>query len=317
MQLWNCEIMRLWKYANVVARSLVVCIIAYFHISTIPQCAAQAAPAPRLAFQVFAVRDLCEKDFAGTLKAAKALGYEGVETGRFYGLDAKGLKAACDKAGLTLVALQLYPHNLTEPQLAETIRFCKECGCNRVNVAWYKGSAANPNDWQLLINVLNHAAEVCAKEGIFVAYHNHDHEFSMKIGGRSVWEWLWSKGRGDDLRQVTPTPRFSERVLQELDCGNCVLGGGDPVACLAAHPHRNPTVHIMPAIKANEKCKMENVKCGGCCAVGASRDMADWKRIVPALAADGVEWLVVKPTTHPDTLADLEASIEYLKGILK
>lgn len=44
--------------------------------------------APRLAFQVYAVRDLCAKDFVGTLKAAKAMGYEGVETGRFYGLDA-------------------------------------------------------------------------------------------------------------------------------------------------------------------------------------------------------------------------------------
>ena len=105
MQLWNSAVVRLWK-------PLAVCIIAYFHISTIPQCAAYAAPAPRLAFQVFAVRDLCERDFAGTLKAAKALGYEGVETGRFYGLDAKGLKSACDDAGLELVALQLYPHIL-------------------------------------------------------------------------------------------------------------------------------------------------------------------------------------------------------------
>ena len=58
----------------------------------------------KLAFQTYAVRDLCEKDFAGTLKAAKAMGFEGVETGRFYGLDAKGLKAACDEAGLELVA---------------------------------------------------------------------------------------------------------------------------------------------------------------------------------------------------------------------
>ena len=284
-------------------------------------CVAHAAPVPRLAFQVYAVRDMCERDFAGTLKAAKALGYEGVETGRFYGLDAKGLKAACDEAGLTLVALQLYPHNLTEPQLAETIRFCKECGCNRVNVAWYKGSAANPNDWQLLVNVLNHAAEVCAKEGIFVAYHNHDHEFSMKIGRRSVWEWLWAKGSGDDLRQVTPTPRFSDRVLQELDCGNCVLGGGDPVACLAAHPHRNPTVHIMPALGGPRFVAAEDgtrpVPPAGECGVGSAHDKSDWKRIVPALVADGVEWLVVKPTTHPNSLADLEASIKYLKGIMK
>jgi len=265
---------------------------------------------PRLAFQVFAVRDLCAKDFAGTLKAAKALGYEGVETGRFFGLDAKGLKAAVDEAGLELVALQLYPHCLTEPQLAETIRFCKECGAKRINVAWYRGSAANPNDWQLLINVLNHAAEVCAKEGIFVAYHNHDHEFRLKIGGRSIWDWLWVKGNDDDLRQVTATPRFSGKVFQELDCGNCVLGGGDPVSCLAEHPHRNPTVHVMPAIS-----DMRGLKPGEA-GVGSSRDGADWKRIVPALAEDGVRWLVVKPTAFPSSLADLEASIKYLKGIL-
>jgi len=72
-------------------------------------CSLCAVAAPRLAFQVYAVRDLCERVFAGTLKAARAIGYEGVETGRFYGLDAKGLKAACVEAGLELVALQLYP----------------------------------------------------------------------------------------------------------------------------------------------------------------------------------------------------------------
>ena len=264
--------------------------------------------APRLAFQVYAVRDLCEKDFIGTLKAAKAMGYEGVETGRFYGLDAKGLRAACDKAGLELVALQLYPHNLTEPQLAETIKFCKDCGCNRIAVAWYKGSAENPNDWQLLVNVLNHAAEVCATEGIAVAYHNHDHEFRLKFGCNCVWDWLYAKDGGDDLRQVAATPRFSCLVLQELDCGNCVLGGGDPVACIKNHPHRNPTVHIMPAIEVAQ----ERLPPAGQCGVGSIHDKADWPRILPALAADGVEWLVVKPTAHPDSLADLKASIEFL-----
>ena len=278
--------------------------------------------APRFAFQVYAVRDLCEKDFVGTLKAAKAMGYEGVETGRFYGMDAKVLKATCDEAGLELVALQLYPHNLTEPQLAETIKFCKDCGCKRINTAWFKGSAENPNDWQLLVNVLNHAAEVCAKDGIYVAYHNHDHEFRIKFDGKCVWDWLYAKDGSDGLRQVTAMPRFSDLVLQELDCGNCVLGGGDPVQCIANHPHRNPTVHIMPAIES-VKCKMESEKCraGNCmcapspgkCGVGSAADRADWPRILPALAADGVEWLVVKPTAHPGSLDDLRASMEFLK----
>ena len=270
-----------------------------------------AVGTPKFAFQVYAVRDLCEKDFVGTLKAAKAMGYEGVETGRFYGLDAKGLKATCDEAGLELVALQLYPHNLTEPQLEETIRFCKDCECRRINVAWYKGSAENPNDWQMLVNVLNHAAEVCAKEGIAVAYHNHDHEFSIKFGGKCVWDWLWAKDGGEGLRQVTATPRFSDLVLQELDCGNCVLGGGDPIKSISDYPHRNPTVHIMPAIADSKRLKP------GEAGVGSSCDKANWRRIIPALAADGAEWLVVKPTAHPGSLDDLEASIKYLKGILR
>ena len=36
---------------------------------------------------------MCAKDFVGTLKAVKALGYDGVETGRFYGRTAKEIKS--------------------------------------------------------------------------------------------------------------------------------------------------------------------------------------------------------------------------------
>ena len=265
--------------------------------------ATTAFAVPRMAFQVYAVRDLCERDFVGTLKAAKAIGYEGVETGRFYGRDAKGLKAACDEAGLELVALQFYPHALTEPQLADTIRFCRESGCRRINTAWFKGSAENENDWQLVVNVINHAADVCAREGIEVGYHNHDQEFNVKFGGKTALEWLYE--------------RFSTLVKQEFDPGWCVMAGGDPMAWIAAHPRRNPTVHVMPAIGRieNGECRMENVSVS-CCGVGSVRDKADWRRIIPELGGDGVQWLVVKPTAHPDSLADLKASYIYLKGLL-
>ena len=276
----------------------------------IPPVRAGVSRRMKVGFQVFAVRDLCERDLIGTLKGAKAIGYEGVETGRFYGRSAKDWKAICADAGLQLFALQLYPHNLTEPQLGETIRFCHAAGCSRINVAWYKGSAENPNDWQLLVNVLNHAAEVCAKEGISIAYHNHDHEFRQKIGGRCVWDWLWRESDCNDLRQVMATMRFSSLVRQELDCGNCVLGGGDPVEWIRRFPRRNPTVHIMPAIADADGLKP------GEAGVGSARDRADWPRIVRALDESGTEWLTVKPTAFPDSLADLKTSFDYLKGIM-
>lgn len=265
--------------------------------------AAAAARRARLAFQVYAVRDLCARDFLGTLKAARALGFAGVETGRFYGRDGAGLRAACAEAGLELVALQLYPTALVEPELARTIRLCREAGTNRINVAWFKGSAENPNDWQLLVDVVNHAADVCAAEGITVGYHNHDQEFRTRFDGRPVCAWLFE--------------RFSPRVQQEFDPGWCVLAGADPLAWLAAHPHRNPTMHVMPAIPDVTEGAPKGFPLGpGACGVGSARDRADWRRFVPAAVADGTEWLVVKPTAHPGALADLASSRSYLKGLL-
>ena len=38
--------------------------------------------------------------------------------------------------------------------------------------------------------------------------------------------------------------------------------------------------------------------------------------VLAGVAADGVEWLVVKPVANPGSLADLEASMKYLKGLL-
>jgi len=248
----------------------------------------------RLAFQVYGVRDLCEKDLVGTLKAAKAMGYEGVETGRFYGRSAADWKAICADVGLDLVALQLYPHTLTEPQLSETIRFCHASGCHRINTAWFKGGAENENDWQLVVNVLNHAADVCAKEGIEIGYHNHDQEFKTRFDGKTALAWLYE--------------RFDSRVRQEFDPGWCVLAGEDPSGWLAAHPRRNPTMHAMPAIDPSEVSDCPLGKAG----VGSPHDRVEWCRFLPAAVRDGLEWLVVKPTTHPGDLADLAASREFL-----
>ena len=273
--------------------------------------AAQKGGQLKLGFQVYGVRDLCDRDFPGTLKALRAMGYTGCETGRFYGRTGKELRQIFADCGLECIAFQLYPHTLTEPQLAHTVKFCQDAGCRRINCAWYKGSRENLGDWQLMINVLNHAAEVCAKEGIAVAYHNHDHEFAMQVGGRPIWDWLWcGEGRNPEVGQIAPVSRFSPLVQQELDCGNCVLGGGDPVEWLDRFPGRVPTVHIMPAI-----ADTKGLKPGGA-GVGSARDRADWPRIVAALRRCGTEWLTVKPTAFPGSLADMKASYDYLKALV-
>ncbi len=257
----------------------------------------------RLGFQVYGVRDMCAKNFASTLNAVRMLGYEGVETGRFYGRNAKELGALMRDVGLELFSLQLYPHALVEPKLAETIKFCHECSCHRIDTAWFKGSTENENDWQLVVGVINHAADVCAKEGIEIGYHNHDQEFRIRFSGKTACEWLFE--------------RFSPMVMQEFDPGWCVIVGEDPLKWLERHPHRNPTVHVMPAFEVDKLgCREVEKPRPGECGVGSKWDKADWKKIIPSLKSDGTEWLVVKPTAFPGSLDDLKASHDYLKGIV-
>ena len=253
-----------------------------------------ALAAPKLGFQVYAVRDLCAKDFPATLRAAKALGYEGVETGRFYGRNAKELKALLDDVGLELLALQLYPEALVEPRLRETLKFAHEAGTRRINVAWFKGGSENEHDWQLMVDVVNHAAEVAAKEGIEIGYHNHDQEFRTRFEGKTACEWLFG--------------RFSPLVKQEFDAGWCKLAGEDPHDWLKRHPHRNSTVHVMPAIADETGLKP------GEAGIGSRRDQIDWKRLLAEYEADGVEWLVVKPVAFPGDIADLKACADIIRA---
>ena len=57
-----------------------------------------------VAVQVYSVRDDAEKDFRGTMKKIKEIGYDGVELAGLYGLAPSEIKAAIEEAGLAAVS---------------------------------------------------------------------------------------------------------------------------------------------------------------------------------------------------------------------
>ena len=52
-----------------------------------------------IGYQVYSARDDAAKDLPGTLKAIKALGYDGVEFAGFYGHEANAVKAMLGRRG--------------------------------------------------------------------------------------------------------------------------------------------------------------------------------------------------------------------------
>ena len=57
-----------------------------------------------IAAQVYSVRELAQADFAGTMKALKECGYQGVELAGLYGLKPEEIRDCLKEQGLTAVS---------------------------------------------------------------------------------------------------------------------------------------------------------------------------------------------------------------------
>src|SRR5271156_1606840 len=84
-----------------------------------------------IGLQLYSVRTLLPKDYAGTLKQIAALGYKEVEAAGFYNLTVEQVKKAMQAAGLRCVSAH-YGLGLLKQHLDEILSFCKSLGVGYV-----------------------------------------------------------------------------------------------------------------------------------------------------------------------------------------
>ncbi len=242
-------------------------------------------PARRLktGVQLYSVRKLCDKDFSGTLKALKGLGYEGVQCGGFFGHTAKELNALFMDHGLAAAGMQMQADKIIKPEnLAASIDFARELGAPYLFVPHFDAKTAD--GWKKFAEQMSTAAAGFKSAGLRLGYHNHQHEFRDTFDGKCKWEILYDNASPD--------------VCQQLDLGHCMLAGQDPAFWLKKYPQRNPAVHVKAASKTTG-------------VVGA--DGANWNKAFEACEADITEWYVVEAEIRPDTLDDVRGCIAYMK----
>ncbi len=244
-----------------------------------------AAPARRLktGVQLYSVRNACDKDFPGTLKALKAMGYEGVQCGGFFGRTAKELSALFKDHGLAAAGVQMQADRIVRPEnLEASVTFARELGAPYLFVPSFTAKSAE--GWKRFGGQMAAAAVAFKAAGIRLGYHNHQHEFLDRFDGTCAWEILFDSTSPD--------------VCQQLDLGHCMLAGEKPAYWLRKYPKRNPAVHVKAASKTTG-------------VIGA--DGADWESAFAACEADITEWYVVEAEARPDTLDDVRGCIDFMK----
>lgn len=207
-----------------------------------------AARTAEFGVQLWMVRRSMAVDFPGTLGRLAALGVRKVELAGAPDLPAARMRRHFDDAGLACVSGHLPILQMTDAEVDRRLAFAVEVGMTDVvapmpgfaglldlepgaRLAALMGHRLTEDDWKWNADRLNALGPKARAAGLRLGYHNHNLEFADLGDGRRPIELL--------LARVDPT-----QAHFQLDVGNTVLGGGDPIALLAAHPGRFRSAHI-------------------------------------------------------------------------
>ena len=183
-----------------------------------------------IALQLYSIREDCERDLPGTLQAVAKMGYEGVEFAGYYGRSAKELRSMLDDLGLVVAGTHIRLETMLGDQFAQTVEFNRTLG-NRFLIVPGLSEAQRSSRaaWLETAKIFDQVAVRLAKEGMFTGYHNHHIEFTP-LDGELPWDTFFGNTQHD--------------VVMQVDIGNALHGGGDPIPYLSRYPGRARTVHL-------------------------------------------------------------------------
>ena len=235
--------------------------------------------------QMYTLRELCAKDFIGTLQKVAEIGYAGVELAGTYSVAPKEVRKILEDLGLKLAG-----NHMGERDLKKLVKFHKELGCNAVwGPCLPEGKL--PTDeagCRAMVEYANSVGAELRKNGIQLYYHNHSQEFN-KIGGRYIMDWL--------LEDTDP-----RNVMAEIDVMWAQHASVDPAAYIRRYPGRVPLVHIKDMDKSHFFTEV-------------GRGIIDFDSIFKACQEVGTEWYIVEQDTcKRPPLESVKISFEYFKS---
>jgi sugar phosphate isomerase/epimerase len=252
--------------------------------------AAGAQPgAPRkripVGVQLYSVRQEAAKDFVAAVEAVGKMGYKGVEFAGYYGWDAKPkeLRRLLDANGLKCCGTHTGLDTITGDNLKATAELHTILGNSFLIVPSLQ--AEDAQGWVDLAKRFNETASKAKPLGMRIGYHAHAGDF-RKIGDTTPWEIFFDNTNAD--------------VVMQIDTGNCMSGGGDPVAILKKYPGRSATVHLK--------------EFGGPEAAVIGQGVVRWPEVFEVCETTGAtSWYIVEHEVGPDPVGNVRGCLEGLR----
>ena len=251
--------------------------------------AADAKKIP-IGVQVYSVRQAAAKDTGAMLKAISEVGYKGVEFAGYYGHSAETLRKMMDDNGLVCCGTHTGVNTLLGDEFKKTVEYNKILGNKYLVVPSGLEHALETKDGaRMTAYLFNELADKAAEHGMLVGYHAHAGDLK-KVEDSTPWDRFFSQTK--------------KEVIMQIDTGNCLSGGGDPVELLKRYPGRATTVHLKTF--------------GGDRETVLGDDKVDWPAVFEACEAiNATDWYIVEHETAEDPVKAIKGCFEGLRKLGK
>ncbi len=245
--------------------------------------------------QLYTLRDDMPKDPAAVLRQVAGFGYKQVESyehdklGMFWGMGHTGFKKYMDDLGMTLVASHCDISKDFEQKAAQAAAI----GMQYLVCPW-KGPQKTIDDFRKIADDFNSKGEICKKNGIRFAYHNHDYSFKIL--------------EGQVPQQVLMDHTDPALVDFEMDIYWVVAAGEDPESWLKKYRSRFRLCHIKDRSKGTNGEKAS-------CVLGTGS--INFPKILSTARNQGMHFYIVEQEKYEGTtpLQATAANAAYMKKL--
>ena len=250
-------------------------------------------PTIPIGLQLYSVREECARDLPGTLKEVARMGYEGVEFAGYHGRTAEELRAMLDDLGLRCCGTHTPFRTILPEELERTAEFNETLG-NRFLIvpSIPEERRASRTAWLETAGIFADASEQARPLGMVVGYHNHAIEF-QPLEGELPWDTFFGN---------TPA-----EVVMQVDIGNALHGGGNPVPYIERYPGRALTVHLKEHSDTDDSALI-------------GEGDVNWEQVFRLCeTVGGTEWYIVEyeRPSHRSPLESVEACLRNLRAMGK
>lgn len=245
--------------------------------------------------QLYTLRDDYPKDPKGVLAQIASFGYKEIEgfegpQGLFWGMSNTEFKNYIEGLGMKLVASHCNTHQDFERKAAEA----GAIGMKYL-IEPFLGAQKSLDDYKRAAERFNRLGEICKRNGLRFAYHNHDYSFTPVNG-------VYPQ---DVMMQNTD----KDLVDFEMDIYWVVSAGENPEEWFRKYENRFRLVHVKDRERGAGQTS-DNVS------VVVGTGSINFPQVLKTAAQNGVRHFMIEQEAYKGTtpLAAVKANAEYMKN---